>query len=391
MRTVGVATFARSDYSSCRPVMYAIAADPTLQLHLIVGGMHLSPRFGYTVELIEGDGFRVNERIQSSLSSDTREAVGESVGETTIGLARSFARLCPDILVIVGDRVELLAVAAAAGIFGVPLAHISGGDVTEGAIDNQVRHAMTKMSHLHFVSMQEHANRLIQMGEERWRVIVTGDPALDLIRHMRPLDRVELENQLQMRLEPPVVLVTYHPTTLGPYKAHDEIGRVLAGLDSLRATYVLTYPNADPGSQAMIDAVTKFAASRNAARAFPNLGQETYYGLLGIADLVVGNSSSGIWEAPSFQLPAVNIGDRQRGRLRADNVIDVGLDPLDIANAIRRGLDPAFRASLAGLSNPYGDGHAAERVLQAVRSVELDSRLLQKKFVDQGGAVRDGG
>lgn len=377
-----MATFTRSDYSSCMPVMRAIEADPDLQLHVLVGGMHLSPEFGNTVKEIEADGFAIQDRIEMLQSADTAQAIAEAIGLGTMGLASSFTRLKPDILVIVGDRFELMAAAAAAVSFGLPLAHISGGDVTEGALDNQVRHAITKLSHLHFVSMEEHAIRLRQMGEENWRVFVTGDPALDSLREMRLLSREELGTALGMELDPPVVVVTYHPTTLGTVSPEEEVDCLLDVLAPLEATFVLTYPNADPGNRVIIESITQFASSRPRAKCYNSVGQLQYYSLLSHADLMVGNSSSGIWEAPSFRLPAVNVGDRQRGRLRAGNVIDTQVDAQSIAAAVDRALTVDFRASLSGIVNPYGDGHAAERICGVLKEVAIDSRLLQKSFVD---------
>lgn len=382
MRRIGVATSTRSDYSSYLPVLRAIASDPGLELHLLVSGMHLSPEFGYTVTEIEADGFTIHERIEMLLSADTPAAIAKSIGLGTLGLAQSFANLQPDLLLVVGDRFELLAVAAAALPFGIPIAHVSGGDITEGAFDNQVRHAISKLSHLHFVSMQKHADRLIQMGEESWRVIVTGDPALDLLHQITLLTRAELSAVLELELEPPVLLVTFHPTTLGTASVAEEIDCLLEALSHVQATMIFTYPNADTGNREIIERIQRFAASRPRAQCFTHLSQVGYYSLLAQADLMVGNSSSGIWEAPSFHLPAVNIGDRQRGRLQAGNVLDVGFNVDDILSAIQRGLTAEFRASLSDIRNPYGDGYAAPRIVNTLKNVKLGPGLLQKKFVD---------
>ena len=382
MRHIGVVTFARSDYSTCLPILQAIEADPELELHLVVSGMHLSPEFGYTVKEIEAEGFEISDQVEMLLSSDTPEGITKSIGLGAIGFAQSFARFEPDIVLIVGDRFELLAVACAALPFRVPIAHVSGGDITEGAIDNQVRHAITKMSHIHFVAMQAHAQRLIQMGEENWRVFVTGDPALDLIRQMKLLGRAELSECLGLELESPILLATFHPTTLGSVGVLDEISSLLAALSRVQGTLVFTYPNADIGSRTIIEHIQESVASRPRSKLFFNLGQLRYYSLLAQADLMVGNSSSGIWEAPSFRLPVVNIGDRQRGRLRAGNVIDVGPDSDAIYHAIRQGLEPSFRASLHHLQNPYGDGQAVPRIVDTLKRIQFGPCLLQKQFID---------
>lgn len=382
MRTIGLVTFARSEYSSCRPVVRAIQACPELELQLLVGGAHLSPEFGYTVSEIEADGVDIDARIEMLLASDTPEGTAKSVALGVIGLAQRFSQSRPDILLLVGDRIELLAAACAASAFRIPMAHLSGGDITEGAIDNQVRHAITKMSHIHFVSMQAHADRVIQMGEESWRVVVAGDPALDEVRHMQLLNRSELVERLGMTLDPPVILATYHPTTLSSMAVLEEINHLLAALSETDGTILFSYPNADPGSRAIIDRIRDFVQCHANSRLFHNLGQPAYYSLLNEADLMVGNSSSGIWEAPSFRLPVVNVGDRQRGRLRAGNVIDVDCLAEAIHQGIQLALDDGFRVSLSSIENPYGDGQAARRIVDTLVDIELGPRLLQKRFAD---------
>ena len=382
MKTIGVATFARSEYSNCLPILRAIETDPDLNLHLVVAGMHLSPEFGYTIEEIEKDGFEISDRVEMLLSSDTPEGIAKSIGVGTIGFAQSFARFQPDILLILGDRFELLSAASAALPFRIPIAHAFGGDITEGAIDNQIRHAITKMSHIHFVAMQSHAERLIQMGEEPWRVVVTGDPALDLLHQMKCLSREALSDDLGLKLTPPVLVVTFHPATLGSTNVLEEINSLLAALDRVQGTFILTYPNADAQNRTIVKRMREFVASRPEASLLFSLGQLKYYSLLAQADLMVGNSSSGIWESPSFRLPAVNIGDRQGGRTQAGNVINVGADADAIYKAIQGGLNPAFRASLHHLRNPYGDGQATPRIIDTLKRIELGPHLLRKRFVD---------
>jgi UDP-N-acetylglucosamine 2-epimerase (non-hydrolysing)/GDP/UDP-N,N'-diacetylbacillosamine 2-epimerase (hydrolysing) len=382
VRTIGVATVARSDYGSCLPVLRAVAADPGLKLHLVAAAGHLSPAQGETVRAIEADGFPVADRVDMLLAADTPGAVARGIGLGTTGFAQSFERTRPDILLVVGDRCELLSVACAALPFGIPLAHVSGGEITEGAFDEQVRHALTKMSHLHFVAMPECADRVVRMGEEPWRVTVTGDPALDAVCHLPRLPRAELAARLGVPLAPPVVVATYHPVTRGGDPLA-ELAALTAALAGLGGTVVFTAPNADPGGIEVARRVRAFVGSRPGAVLYPSLGQEAYYSLLAVADVMVGNSSSGIWEAPSFGLPAVNLGARQHGRHRAANVIDVPEpDAAAVAAAIRRALDPRVRAGLRGLVNPYGDGTAAPRIVDVLKSVRLGPDLVRKRFHD---------
>lgn len=382
MKRIGVVTFARSEYSSIRPVLDAIKQDSELDAILFVSGMHLLKDYGYTVAEIERDGYDIAERVRMPISSDSPEGIAKSIGLGTIGFAEGLARRRPDVLLLAGDRTELLAVASAALPFNIPIAHMSGGDITEGAVDNQVRHAISKMSHLHFVSMKSHAERLCRMGEEPWRIHVTGDPALDQISRVKLMSRDELEASLAVTIKAPLIVVTHHPATLGGCGIEEEVETLLSVLKRVEGTIVFTAPNADLDNSLIIERLRDFVADNPRARLFSSLGQQRYYSLLVHADLMIGNSSSGLWEAPSFRLPVVNIGDRQLGRLRVGNVIDVPVNSDDIYTAIQRALNPAFRAGLNRLENPYGDGHATERIMAVLRQLNCDLRLLQKKFVD---------
>lgn len=373
-------TFTRAEYSSWRPVLRALRDDPAFEVRLVVSGTHLEPRFGRTVVEVERDGFPIAERVAMAMESDSAEAVTEAVGRGMMGFAHTLARLRPEAIVLIGDRLELLAAATAALAARIPIVHLSGGDLTEGAIDNQVRYAVTQMSHLHLVCTPGHAERLRRMGEEPWRVHVTGDPALDELRELPVLARAELEAELGLPLRPPVVVVTQHPATLGAGPVAAEVEALLRALEQVDATFVITEPNADAGNLAVLRALREFAARHPTARLFANLGQRRYYSLLKLADLMVGNSSSGIWEAPSFQLPVVNVGDRQRGRLRAANVLDAPPESDAILGQIRAALSPGFRAGLAGLRNPYGDGHATPRILEILRQPYDPMRLLCKRL-----------
>ncbi len=380
MRTIAAVTVARSDYSIQRPVMTAIAAAPNLRLRVMVSGTHLAREFGHSLETIEHDGFPIDDRVDNSLVSDCPEAIAASMGRGTIGFAEAFARATPDLLLVAGDRFELHAAVVAALPFNIPVAHIHGGETTEGAIDEAIRHSITKMSHLHFVATDVYAARVRQMGEEPWRVTVTGAPSLDTVRQVPRLTRAEVEARLGLAIDGPLLLVTFHPVTLQYADTDAHITALLEALSQVDATIVLTYPNADTHGRRIIAAIESFVARRPKAKAFADLGSPTYLSVMSYATAMVGNSSSGIIEAASFGLPVVNIGDRQRGRVAPANVIHVGPDRRAIEGAVATATSPEFRRALAGLANPYGDGHAAERIVARLSEVPLDARLLMKRF-----------
>lgn len=383
MRTIGVVTVARSDYGIYLPLLQKIQADPDLRLHLIVAGMHLSPEFGLTVKAIEADGFEIGERVEMLLSSDTPEGIAKSMGLGTIGFAQAYTRFRPDILVVLGDRFEMHAAVVAALPFNIPVAHIHGGELTEGAIDDAIRHSITKMSHLHFVATETYAQRVIQMGEEPRRVIISGAPSLDNLHRIHLLSREELEEQCKIELKSPLLLITYHPVTLEYEQTEDQVRDLLAALEEIEAMMVFTYPNADTCGHLIIQMVREFTAKHPSARLLVSLGTKRYFSMMKHASAMIGNSSSGIIEAPSFQLPVVNIGNRQRGRVRAKNVIDVVCSRHEIRAAIKKAISPEFRTSLVNLDNPYGDGHAAERIVNELKQVEFNQSLLQKRFCDR--------
>jgi UDP-hydrolysing UDP-N-acetyl-D-glucosamine 2-epimerase len=388
MRVVAVVSLARSDYGIYLPILRQIRGDPALRLHLMVGGTHLSPAFGLTVRQILDDGFEIGARIDMLLSSDTPEGMAKSLGIGVLGFAQAYANRRPDMLLVLGDRYEMLAAAAAALPFNIPVAHAHGGESTEGAIDESVRHAITKMSHLHFAATAAYADRITQMGEEPWRVSVTGAPSLDNIRTIRELSCEELSRRHQIPLHPPFLLVTYHPVTLEYEQTGAQMNELLAALAPLECDLVFTYPNSDAGGRQIIDMVQKFTADRPRTHLVPNLGLESYFNFMRHAAAMVGNSSSGIVEAASFKLPVVNIGNRQAGRLRAGNVVDVGYGRTEIAGGITKAVSAEFRAGLALLTNPYGDGHAANRIVQRLKDVPIDRRLLTKRFIDLGAGNR---
>lgn len=381
-RTIGVVTVARSDYGVYLPLLRRIQADPDLHLHLYVSGMHLSPEFGLTVREIEKDGFKVAERIEMLVSSDTPEGIAKSMGLGTIGFAQALNRLQPDILLLLGDRFEMHSAAVAALPFNISIAHIGGGDRTEGAIDDALRHSITKMSHLHFAVTQDHARRLAQMGEEKWRISVTGAPSLDTFHQVSPQSAEEFEAQFGFGVEPAPLLITFHPVTREYEHTSKHIRNLLDAVERAEMPLVFTYPNADTAGRQIIQAINAFVSSHSQSWVVANLGTRGYISLLHYASAMVGNSSSGIIEAPSFELPVVNVGTRQQGRLQARNVINVGYSSEEIHRGIVQATSEEFKANLSGLSNPYGDGHSAERIVGVLRAVDIGSKLLSKSFSD---------
>ena len=379
-RRIGVVTVARSDYGIYLPILRKIQQDPELELVLIAGGMHLSPEFGLTVNTLEADGFYPAAKVEMLLSSDSPEGVAKSLGVGVIGFSQAFAQLKPDLLLLLGDRFEMMAAAVAALPFKLPMAHIHGGESTEGLIDEAIRHSITKMSHIHFASTEGHAARIRQMGEEPWRITVSGAPGLDNLQKMALLSADTLQRQHGFDLSQPPLLMTYHPVTLDYENTEYQVTELLAALKACALPLIFTFPNADTSGRKIIEMIQSFIKGNSLARVAVNLGTEVYFSLMAHAAAMVGNSSSGIVEAASFKLPVVNIGDRQRGRFHARNVIDCGYPRAQILTAIRTAVSKEFRETLRDLVNPYGDGRAAERIVAGLKSISLDNLLLFKRF-----------
>jgi len=384
MRTIGVATTSRADYGIYRPLLRAIVDDPALELYLLVSGMHLSPEFGLTVEAIEADGFAIGDRIEMLLSSDTPEAIAKSTGLGMIGFAQSFARRRPDLLVVLGDRFEMFAAAAAAMPFVMPIAHLFGGESTEGLIDEPIRHSITKMSHLHFTATEAYAHRVRQMGEEPWRVTVSGALSLDNLNQIEMLTPDQLEERYGFDLSDPPLLVTFHPVTLEYEQTDRHIEALLSALNDSGKPVIFTHPNADTAGRRIIEGINRYVGEHQNAWAVDNLGTQGYFSLMANAAAMVGNSSSGIIEAASFKLPVVNIGNRQRGRVHDRNVVDVETTREAILAGIEKASSDGFRTGLDDLVNPYGDGRAAEKIVTRLKSVELNQELILKRFYDGG-------
>jgi UDP-hydrolysing UDP-N-acetyl-D-glucosamine 2-epimerase len=352
-------------------------SDPDIELELAVTGAHLAKDHGLTVEAIERDGVPISERIDVDLSDDSTAAVARSVGLGVSGFTKFLSRTEPDIVVVLGDRFEILSVAIAALLCRVPLAHIAGGDVTEGALDESVRHSITKMAHVHFVTNELAARRVRQLGENPELVFHVGSPGIDEIRRLVPLGRAALEADLGCRFRARNLLLTFHPVTLEE-DSEAQLGALLEALERLGDDVGLffTRPNADPGNRSHAHALEDWIARRANACAFHSLGQRRYLSLMAEVDAVVGNSSSGLYEAPSFGIPTVNIGNRQTGRLAAESVIHCEATAEVILGAIER----AFRMDCAATVNPYGDGHSAERIVAVLKSLPNPRALLKKRF-----------
>jgi UDP-hydrolysing UDP-N-acetyl-D-glucosamine 2-epimerase len=381
VRRIGVVTTARSDFSIWLPVLRAIDAHEGLALELCATGSHLDPEFGRTADEIASQGFALRAQVQSLDAGDDAPAAARTLARGVAGFGELFADWRPDLLLVLGDRLDMVPAPLAALPHRIPVGHVHGGEVTEGAIDESLRHCVTKLSHLHFASTEAHARRIVQLGEEPWRVHVTGAPGIDALAAREPCGRAELERRFGIPSGERFVLVTVHPETLSPAAPEAQLAAVLAALDKLEPLAVFTAPNADPAGRALLARLREHCAGSARARLIENAGPSGYTDLLAHAEAMLGNSSSGLIEAPVFALPVVNVGERQRGRLCGANVIHVPLDERAIRAGLLRALAPSFRRRLSRGESPYGDGHAAQRIVRVLDQVELSS-LLPKRFHD---------
>jgi UDP-hydrolysing UDP-N-acetyl-D-glucosamine 2-epimerase len=377
-RKIAVVTTSRADYSHLYWPLRELSANPGVDLKIIVMGAHLSPEFGSTIQEIEKDGFSIDARVECLLSSDTDVGMAKTIGVATLSLADILGQMRPDLLLLIADRYEMLAPASVALALRIPIAHIEGGEISEGAIDDAVRNALTKMSHIHFTSTNVARERVIAMGEEPWRVHRAGAPSLDHLRRQTLFTREQLECRLQIELKHLTILVAYHPVTLA-CDTLCEADALFAALQTVPDQILFCYPNADAGSRILIGRSKSFAASREVAHVFVNLDALTYWSLLKQVDVLIGNSSSGIMESASFALPTVNVGLRQQGRERARNVIDAAPETRAILDAIAAAKSAEYRRSLHGLTNPYGEGVASQKIVEVLTSVPLGEELLMKR------------
>jgi UDP-hydrolysing UDP-N-acetyl-D-glucosamine 2-epimerase len=377
-RKIAVITSSRADYSHLYWPLRDLSAHEEVDLRIIALGSHLSREFGHTIQEIEKDGFKIDGRVECLLSSDSDVGMAKTIGLAALSLSDLLGQMRPDLLLLIADRYEMLAPASVALALRIPVAHIEGGEISEGAIDDAVRNALTMMSHIHFTSTISARERIIAMGEEEWRVHRTGAPSLDHLRRRTLFTREQVESRLKLNLNQTTFLIAYHPVTIAR-DTLEEAGALFAALNTFPERLLFCYPNADAGSRALIERTRSFLDSRNHGRMFINLDPLTYWSLLAKVDLLIGNSSSGIMESASFALPSVNIGLRQQGRERACNVLDAAADVASVQDAVRIARGAEFRRSLVGMTNPYGEGFASENIVRVLTTVPLGRELLMKR------------
>lgn len=384
MKKICVITGTRAEYGLLKPLIQKINNDECLELQLVVTGMHLSPEFGLTYKEIEQDGFEITERNEMLLSSDTPNGITKSIGLGIIGFADIFTRLTPDMIVILGDRYEALAAATAAMIHRVPIAHIHGGEVTEGVIDESIRHAITKMSMLHFTSTETYRNRVIQLGEQPDRVFCVGALGVENIKTQKLMNKKELEDSIGFKLDKPYIMVTFHPVTLENNTAKEQFENLLSVLDRMQEYQIIfTKANSDTDGRTINQRIDEYVSNnKKRAVAFISLGMVRYLSALQYCEMVVGNSSSGILEVPSFHIPTVNIGDRQKGRVKGKSIIDCGSTQKEILNAIHTAQGMNRDRVLQNEQNPYEGEKTSETILNSMK-YHLQSGIdIKKHFFD---------
>jgi GDP/UDP-N,N'-diacetylbacillosamine 2-epimerase (hydrolysing) len=381
-RKICVITGARADYGLLRWVIQGIKDDPELTLQIIATGMHLSPEFGLTYKAIEQDGFQIDRKVEMLTSSDTAVGIAKSMGLGMIGFADALNELQPDLIVVLGDRFEIFSAVSAAMVARIPVAHLHGGEATEGLIDESIRHSITKMSQLHFVAAEVYRQRVIQLGEQPNRVFLVGGLGIDNIKRLQLLTRSDLEASLDFKFGAKNLLVTFHPVTLETATAGIQMQELLAALAKLKDTQLIfTLPNADTDGRTLIKMIRNFVEQHPNARAFNSLGQLRYLSCIAQVDGVVGNSSSGLLEVPSFKKGTINIGERQKGRLQAQSVINCEPTHGSITSALSQLYSADFQARLLKVVNPYGEGGASQSIVSTIKSISLDE-ILKKRFHD---------
>ncbi|MCF6340281.1 MAG: UDP-N-acetylglucosamine 2-epimerase [Sulfurimonas sp.] len=381
-RKICVVTGTRAEYGLLYWLIKEIEADSELELQLVVTGMHLSPEFGLTYKEIEKN-FKIDKKIDMQLVSDTAVGISKSMGLALIGFGKAYDELKPDMLVVLGDRYEILSVVISAMIANIPIAHLHGGETTEGAFDESIRHSITKMSHLHFVAMDEYKNRVIQLGEHPSRVFNVGGLGIDNIKKLKLLSKDEFEKSIDFKLNKKNILVTFHPVTLENSTAKEQFNELLLAVDELQdTTIIFTKANSDRDGRVINSMIDEYV-SKNSDKSmeFTSLGQLRYLSALQYTDAVVGNSSSGLLEAPSFHIGTINIGDRQKGRAKANSVIDSFPGKNDIQKAFEKLYTNEFQETLKTVQNPYGDGGASEKIKEHIKNFPLE-KILKKSFYD---------
>ena len=379
IKKVCVITGTRAEYGLFYPIMKKIQTSDTLELQLIATTMHLSQEFGNTYQQIEKDGFVIHERIENLVTSDSKSAIAKSTGLATILLSDAFNRLQPDVVLLLGDRYETHAAATTAMLMNIPIAHIHGGEITEGAVDEQIRHSITKMSHLHFTSTDNYRKRVMQMGEEPSKVFTCGAPGIDNIMNLTLISKSDLEHDLHWKFENPSALFTYHPVTLYDNNLNEDLNQIFSTLQKSNLNILFTYSNADDNGKIINQKIEAFCkANPIKYKVVKSLGQLRYLSAMKYVNLLIGNTSSGIIEAASFQKPVVNIGERQNGRLQSGNVINCSV--VDLQKNIEKALSNDFQEHCNQVDNIYGDGNASETIVNLLSTVELS---VIKKFVDK--------
>lgn len=380
MRSICVVTGTRAEYGLLRNVMYKINESKKLKLQLVVTGTHLSQDFGYTLKEILKDGFTIDEKVPILMQGNSKDIIAKEMGLFMIGLSQCFQRLKPDLLLVLGDRYEIFAAAATAMVMNIPIAHISGGEITEGAVDEQIRHSITKMASIHFPGAYVYAQNIINMGEEKWRVFNVGDPGIEGMKKMKFLSKEELCKEIGILIDEETLLVTFHSVTLEYKKLEDHVNNLINALYKLNKKTVITYPNADEGGKYIIERLKEFQKSNNKVFLYESLGSLKYLSVMKYCGAVVGNSSSAIVEAPFLKVPVVDIGNRQKGRLKAENIIECGYEENEIINAIIKALSKEFRDLCANTKSLYGEGNTSEEIVKILEGIPLDEKLLKKKL-----------
>ena len=384
-RKVCVITGTRAEYGLLYWLLKEIQNDKELELQLIVTGMHLSPEFGLTYKEIEKE-FKINKKIEMLLSSDTPVGISKSMGLAQISFAEAYAELKPDILIVLGDRYEIFSCVSAAMIAQIPIAHLHGGETTEGAFDESIRHSITKMSHLHFTAADEYKNRVIQLGENPSRVFNVGGLGIENIKRLKLLTKEEFEKSIDFKLNKKNILVTFHPVTLESSTAQEQFQELLNAVDELKDTNIIfTKANSDTDGRVINQMIDEYVV-KNAHKSigFTSLGQLRYLSALQYVDAMVGNSSSGLTEAPSFRIATINIGDRQKGRIKASSVIECEPNKDSILKSFEKLYSKEFQETLKTTINPYGDGCASKKIVEILKSVDLEN-IIKKSFYDLRG------
>lgn len=381
MRKICVITGSRAEYGLLSGLMTAIANDSDLKLQIIVTNMHLSPEFGLTYKEIEEDGFSIDKKVEMLLSSDTANGTSKSVGLATIGFADAYEDLDPDLIVILGDRFEMLAAATAALFYKIPVAHLHGGEITEGAYDDAIRHAITKMSHLHFTSTETYRNRVIQLGEDPKAVFYVGALGVENIKSIRLLSKTDLEESMNIQFADKLLLVTFHPATLESSNAKEQCENLLQALGELKEySIIFTLPNADTNGRVIMQLITEFVSqNKEKSVAFTSLGKLRYLSILQYVSAVIGNSSSGVLEVPSFGIPTLNIGDRQKGRIAAESVVHCGTTIKEIEQGLTMVLSSKYQQLAKTVVNPYEKMNTTSQILNVVKTYSLNN-IIQKTF-----------